>query len=264
MDILVFLKQVPNPDLQFRINDQGTDIRRENLTYQMSGPDEYALEEAVRLKEAHGGRVTAVSMGPERCVDVLRQALAKGADEAVRVANDDPLAFDPGRTARILAAVARRLGFDLILTGVQSEDYAHGATGTLMAGLLGIPGAAVVTQVRVEGREITVHRELEGGVEEVAALTLPALLTIQFGINEPRYASVAAILRASRAPIKVLQPKDLGWSSWADAGPGYRVEVKRLTPPPARGRAEMIEGTPEEAAKRLAEILRRRGVVRGR
>ncbi len=262
MNILVFLKQVPNPDLQFRINDQGSDIRRESLTYQMSGPDEYALEEAVRLKEKFGGRVTAISMGPERCTEVLRTALAKGADEALRIANDDPLAFDPARTAHILAAVAKKVGFDLVLTGVQSEDYAHGATGTLMAGLLGVPGAAVVTKVEVDGREVKVHRELEGGVEEVDVLTLPALLTIQFGINEPRYASVAAILRASRSQIKVLQPKDLGWSSWADAGPGYRVEIKRLTPPPAKGRAEMIQGSAEEVAKRLAQILRQKGAVR--
>jgi electron transfer flavoprotein beta subunit len=262
MNILVLLKQVPNPDLQFKINDRGTDIRRENLTYRLNGADEYALEEAVRLREKHGGRIVALGMGPERVNEVLRGALAKGADEAVRVAYDDPIAFDAGANGSILAAVARGIPFDLILTGVQSDDYAHAATGGVLAGNLGIPLAAVVTKVEVKGQEVEVHRELEGGVEEVCRLKLPALLTVQFGINQPRYASVAAILRASRAPIKAIGPSEVGVGSWAELVGPPRVALRRLSPPLARGKAEMIEGTPEEAGKRLAQILREKGFVR--
>lgn len=262
MDIIVFVKQVPNPDLQFKVNDQGTDIRRENLTFQMSGPDEHALEEAVRLKEKHGGKVTAVTLGPERSNEELRRAMAKGADEAVRIALDDPLTFDANANAKILAAVARRQPHDLILTGVQSEDFAHAMTGSLVAAHLGIPHAAVVTRVEVEGKEVKVHRELEGGVEEVVQLPLPALLTIQFGINEPRYASVMAIMKASRAAIKTITPKDFGVNTWGDLTGPPRLRVKRLRPPEAKGKAQLIQGSPEEVAKRLAQILRERGFVR--
>ncbi len=263
MNILVFVKQVPNPDLQFKINDLGTDIRRENLTFQMSGPDEYALEEAVRLREKHGGKVVAVTLGPDRSTEVLRTAMAKGADEALRVAMDDPMAFDANANARILAAVARGQPHDLILTGVQSEDFAHAMTGPLVAAHLGVPHVAVVTKVEVLGREVKVHRELEGGVEEVVQVPLPALLTIQFGINEPRYASVAAILKASRAPIKAVNPSDLGVSLWTDIAGPPRLKIRRLHPPEAKGRAQMIQGSPEEVSKRLAQLLREKGFVRG-
>ncbi|MFQ5553351.1 MAG: electron transfer flavoprotein subunit beta/FixA family protein, partial [Thermoplasmata archaeon] len=202
MDIIVCVKHVANPELQYRIRDDGLDIVRDNVTFQVNGPDEYALEEAVRLKEAHGGKVTAVAAGPERVTEVLRQAMAKGADAAVRVDLPDGREFDPAFTAGTLAQAIQGREYDLILCGVQSDDYAHGATGPILAWRLGIPHASVVTRVEVEGDRVQANRELEGGIEERVTLPLPALLTIQFGINEPRYAAVAAILKATRQPIQ--------------------------------------------------------------
>lgn len=263
LNLVVCLKQIPNPDLQFQIAPGGLDIRRDGLNYKTNGADEYALEEAVRLKEKNGGRVVAVTAGPKRAEQMLREALAKGADEAVRVAYDDPSAFDAGVTARVLAAAIRTIPHDLILTGVQSDDMVNSATGGLLAGLLGVAQASVVTKVLLKGNELEVTTELEGGLNRVYAVSLPALLTIQFGANVPRYAPLPAIMKAARQPIKEVTPAVVGVESWAALGASYTFKVRRLTPPPARGHADMIAGRVDEQAKRLAAILREKGFVRG-
>jgi electron transfer flavoprotein beta subunit len=259
MNIVVCVKQVPNPELQFRVGEDGKDIQREGLTYQVNGPDEYALEEAVRIKERHGGKVTAISAGPERVTEVLRQAMAKGADEAYRVELPEGLEVNPYAAARAMAKAMEALEYDLILTGVQSEDFAHASTGPLLASLLKIPHASVVAKVEMEDGRAKVYRELEGGLQQVLRLGLPALLTIQFGINEPRYASVAAILKATRQPIHELKLEDLGLSV-EDLGAG--MSVRRMYIPEETHRAEMIDGPPEEVARVLVTILRERGFVR--
>lgn len=262
LNIVVCLKQIPNPDLQFQIAPDGKDIRRDALNYKLNGADEYALEEAVRLKEKHGGRVVALTLGPKRTEPMLREALAKGADEAVRVAFDDPAAFDVGRNARILAAAVRTVPHDLVLTGVQSDDYGNSATGGLLAGLLGLPHASVVTRVTVAGGRLEVACELEGGLQRVVSVPLPALLTMQFGANTPRYAPLPAIMRASRQPIKELGPSALGLQGWDSIAIPYSFGVRGLSPPAAKGHAEMITGSIEEQAKRLAQMLREKGFVR--
>ncbi|MFQ6013010.1 MAG: electron transfer flavoprotein subunit beta/FixA family protein [Thermoplasmata archaeon] len=253
MNIVVCIKQVANPELQYRIREDALDVVRDNLTFQVNGPDEHALEEAVRLKEAHGGRVTALAAGPERVTEVLRQAMAKGADEAVRLDLPEGREFDPAFAGRALARAIRDLEYDLVLCGVQSDDYAHGATGPIVASHLGIPHASVVTKVEIEGERAKVRRELEGGLEEVLTLPLPALLTIQFGINEPRYASVAAILRATRQPIREAS------SAPVEVDPG--LAVRRMYVPEVTHRAEMLEGPPGEVAQKLAAILREKGFL---
>ncbi len=253
MNILVCVKQVANPELQYRIRDDALDIVRDNLTFQVNGPDEYALEEAVRLKEAHGGKITAIAAGPERVTEVLRQAMAKGADEAVRLDMPDGREFDPAYTGRALAQAIQEMEFDLVLRGVQSDDYAHGATGPILASHLGIPHASVVTKVEVEGERVRVSRELEGGLEEQVILPLPALLTIQFGINEPRFASVAAILRATRQTIQEVTFTPL------EEAPG--LTVRRMYVPEVTHQAEMLEGSGDEVAQKLAAILREKGLV---
>ncbi len=217
----------------------------------MNGPDEYALEEAVRLREAGGGKVTAVAAGPERVTEVLRQAMAKGADEAVRVDFPDGREFDPAFTGQALAEAVRPLEYDLVFCGVQSDDYAHGATGPILASHLGIPHASVVTKVEAEGDRVRVNRELEGGIEELVTVPLPALLTIQFGINEPRYASVAAILKATRQPIQEVMV------SPAEGA----LTVRRMHIPEVTQQAEMLEGPAGEVAQRLAAVLREKGLV---
>ncbi|OGS45638.1 MAG: hypothetical protein A3K66_06950 [Euryarchaeota archaeon RBG_16_67_27] len=256
MNIVVCLKQIPNPDLQFQIAPDGLDIKREGLNYKTNGADEYALEEAVRLKETNGGRVVALAAGPKRAEQMLREALAKGADEAVRVGHEDPAGHDVGRVARILAAAIRTLPHDLVLTGVQSDDIGGSATGGLIAGLLGLPHASVVTRVQVRGSEIEVMSELEGGLGRTYVLPLPALLTIQFGANQPRYAPLPAIMKAARQTIREVPPAPIDSSA-------YAFKVRRLSPPPARGNAEMIPGRAAEQAKRLAQLLREKGFVRG-
>ncbi|MGI0149097.1 MAG: electron transfer flavoprotein subunit beta/FixA family protein [Thermoplasmata archaeon] len=262
LNIVVCLKQIPNPDLQFQIAPDGKDIRRDTLNYKLNGADEYALEEAVRLKEKQGGRVVALTLGPKRTEQMLREALAKGTDEAVRIAFEDPAAFDVGRNARILAAAIRTLPHDLVLTGVQSDDYVNSATGGLLAGLLGLPHASVVTRVALVGGRLEVACELEGGLQRVVSVPLPALLTIQFGANTPRYAPLPAIMKASRQPIKELGPAALGLQGWESVGLPYSFGVRGLSPPEAKGHAEMITGSVEEQAKGLAQLLREKGFVR--
>ncbi len=253
MNILVCVKQVANPELQYRIRDDASDIVRDSLTFQVTGPDEYALEEAVRLKEAHGGKVTAIAAGPERATEVLRMAMAKGADEAVRLDMPDGREFDPAYTGWVLAQAIQDMEFDLVLCGVQSDDYAHGATGPILASHLGIPHASVVTKVEVEGERVRVNRELEGGLEEQVILPLPALLTIQFGINEPRFASVAAILRATRQTIQ-----ETTVTSTEEAPD---LTVRRMYIPEVTHQAEMLEGSGDEVARKLAAMLREKGLV---
>ncbi|MFQ5553430.1 MAG: electron transfer flavoprotein subunit beta/FixA family protein [Thermoplasmata archaeon] len=253
MDIIVCVKQVANPELQYRIRDDALDIMRDSLTFQVNGPDEYALEEAVRLKEAHGGKVTALAAGPERVTEVLRQAMAKGADEAVRLDWPEGREFDPAFTGYALAQAIQGMEYDLVLCGVQSDDYAHGATGPILAARLGIPHASVVTKVEVDGDRVRVNRELEGGLEERVTLPLPALLTIQFGINEPRFASVAAILKATRQPIQEATAVPL------EGAPG--LTVRRMYVPEVTHQADMLEGSGEEVARQLATLLREKGFV---
>jgi electron transfer flavoprotein beta subunit len=262
LNVVVCLKQIPNPDLQFQIAPDGKDIRRESLNFKLNGADEYALEEAVRIKEKQGGRVVALTIGPKRTEQMLREALAKGADEAVRIAYDDPAAFDVGKNARLLAAAVGTLPHDLVLTGVQSDDYVNSATGGLLAGLLGLPHASVVTRVVVQERRLEAACELEGGLQRVYSLPLPALLTIQFGANTPRYAPLPAIMKAARQPIKELGPAALGLAGWDSVALPYSFGVRSLSPPAAKGHAEMITGSVEEQAKRFAQMLREKGFVR--
>lgn len=262
LNLVVCLKQIPNPDLQFQIAPDGRDIKRDTLNYKVNGSDEYALEAAVRLKEKNGGRVVAVTVGPKRAESILREALAKGADEAVRVAYDDPAAYDAGKVARILAAAIKTIPHDLVLTGVQSDDAVNSATGAFIAGVLGLPHVSVATRIAVQGQTLEVSSELEGGLQRRYSVPLPALISVQFGANTPRYAPLPAIMKASRVPIKELNAAALGLASWDAAAGTYRFAVRKLSPPVAKGHAELITGSAEEQAKKLAGLLREKGFVR--
>ena len=262
LNLVVALKQIPNPDLQFAIAPGGKDIKRETLNYKTNGSDDYALEAAVRLKEKHGGRVVAVTVGPKRAESMLREALAKGADEAVRVSYEDVGGYDVGKTARVLAAAVKTIPHDLVLTGVQSDDLVNSATGALVAGILGLPHVSVVTKVEVQGAGLEVWSELEGGLSRRYALSLPALVSVQFGANVPRYAPLPAIMKASRQPIKEIAPAALGLANWDAVATPYTFSVVKLSPPEATGHATMIQGSPEEQAKALAQMLREKGFVR--
>ncbi len=262
LTLVVCLKQIPNPDLQFAIAPGGKDIKRETLNYKTNGSDEYALEEAVRLKEKHGGRVVAITVGPKRAESMLREALAKGADEAVRVSYEDVGGYDVGKTARVLAAAVKTIPYDLVLTGVQSDDLVNSAAGAFLAGRLGLPHVSVATKIQVQGNGLEVWSELEGGLSRRYAVPLPAVISIQFGANVPRYAPLPAIMKASRQPIREIAPAALGLASWDAVATPYTFTVRALSPPEAKGHATMLPGSPEEQAKQLAKLFREKGFVR--
>jgi electron transfer flavoprotein beta subunit len=261
MKILVTVSESVDVDDDFEVS--GTAIDDRYLTYDLNEWDDYAIEEAVQIGEARDDvEVVTVTVGPERTEEVIRQALAKGADRAVRVW-DDALAeasmLDPATKARLVGAVAREEEPDLVLTGVQSGDYAFGATGVALAADLDYEWAAVVNDLDL-GDDVgtaRVHRELEGGVEELTDVDLPAVLTIQTGINDPRYASLRGIRQAQSKPLDVQTPGDLGVDV---ADLELPLSLASLYEPETEGEAALFEGAPEETADELAGLLREKGV----
>ena len=260
MKILVAIKQVAALDEDFEIRADGKDVEADFLLRDLNEWDDFSLEEAVRIKEAAGGtgvEVVVVSVGPEQADEALRKCLAKGADRALRVWDDALEGSDSIAIARVLAAVARRESPDLMLAGAQSSDHAFAATGVATAALLDWPHAAVLTQLTVTpgARSAQFRRELEGGLLHQMETDLPAVLTIQLGINTPRYASLRAIKQAAAKPIEVLTLSELAVPAGDVGESGSLARVRRMYVP-EKGRAEMIEGSLEEQARRLIEIIR--------
>jgi electron transfer flavoprotein beta subunit len=255
--IVVCVKQVPARDAPLAIAEDGRWIREADIGFEMNEPDSFALEEALRLKEKHGGEVVVVSLGPERVTQTLKEALAKGADRALHVRDDRFFSLGPLAAARALAAAIRRQPFDLILTGLQSDDQGFGQTGVLLAELLDLPHATIIMQIEAldapapaAGARLKVKRELEAGWFQWVELPLPALLTIQSGINKPRYATLKGIMAAKKKPIEAVARESLG----ADAGPTEQLE--RIYFPEKTKKTEFIAGKPAEAAAKLLEKLR--------
>src|SRR4030043_2425419 len=209
MNIIVCVKRVPDTaEADISIDKSGKDIDKSGLAFDLNEGDSYAIEEAIMLKEKLGGTVTVLSVGGEDSNESLRKCLAMGADDAMRLT--DP-AFDGSDgfvTAKILAEAIRKIPYDLILTGTQAEAEGYGQVGSVVAELLGIPHAAVVNRREIQDKKATVHRELEGGLEEVYEIDLPALLTIQTGINEPRYVSIMGIRKVAKKEIKVMRSEE--------------------------------------------------------
>ena len=274
MQLLVPVTDAATVDDEFEIDGLAVDERY--LTYDMNEWDEYAVEAAVRIAEAgEGVEVVTVTVGPERVEETIRQALAKGADRAVRVWDENLAArdlLDARAKATLVEAVAREVDPDLVLTGVQSGDAGFAATGVTLAERLGYEWAAVVNQLeldreaseRVSGETASsgagvarVHRELEGGVEELTEVELPAVLTIQTGINEPRYASLRGIRQAQNKPLDVRTPAELGVDA-ADLDSPLTWTATRE--PESEGEARIFEGDADETAGQLAGVLREKGV----
>ena len=202
MKIAVCIKQVPTRDWQPRLNDDKTWIRDQDASYEMNEPDAYALEEALRLKEKHSGEVVVCSAGPARVAQVIREALARGADRAIHVEDDGLANADAFVLTDALAAAMKDEQFDLILTGLQSDDQGFAQTGVILAERLGLPHATIIMEVQVEGSRLRVKRELEGGWFQWVAMPLPAVLTIQSGINQLRYATLKGIMAAKKKEIR--------------------------------------------------------------
>lgn len=262
MEILVCVKKVPDTaDAEVVLKPGGSGIKEEDLASGINEWDNYAVEEAIRLKEAHGGTVTVATVGTEESEDVLRRCLAMGADEAVMVDGAGYEGADPYAIAQALKAVVGRGSYDLVLTGAMAGDDGYAMVGGLLAGHLGWPHATLVTSVEVDGGSVRVTRELEGGVEEMLKLQLPAVCTIQTGINEPRYVSIMGIRKVRSKEIPVLQPADLGLGAGEAGSAANRILGAGLAVPPKGKEAEMLKGTPAEVARRILEILREKGGV---
>jgi electron transfer flavoprotein beta subunit len=264
MKILVTVKEVAQVEDEFEIS--GLDIAESSLEYDLNEWDDYAVEEAVQISEEEDDvEVVTVTIGPERAEETVRMALAKGADRAIRVW-DDSIAeaqfLDVDTKAEIIAAVAEEEDPDFILSGVQAGDDANGATGVALAERLDFEWGAVVNALDLDVDEgvASVHRELEGGVEELTDIEIPAVLTIQTGINEPRYASLRGIRQAQRKPLDVQSLDDVGLdASVVDS----EIERTDMYEPESEGDATLWEGSAEETANELADFLRDKGVVEG-
>lgn len=264
MKILVTVKEVAEVDDEFEI--EGLEIGERYLEYDLNEWDDYAVEEAVQISEDEADvEVVSVTIGPERSEETIRMVLAKGVDRAVRVWDDSlaeaPL-LDVNTKATILEAVVDQEEPDLVLTGVQAADDSFGATGVALADRIDFEWAAVINtlDLDVDGGVAHVHRELEGGVEELADVETPAVLTIQTGINEPRYASLRGIRQAQQKPLDVHGLDDLGLDASVAAS---ELELTSVYEPESEGDATIWEGDAGETAQQLADFLRDSGVVEG-
>jgi electron transfer flavoprotein beta subunit len=264
MKILVTVKEVAEVEDEFDID--GLDIDSRYLDYDLNEWDDYAIEAAVQISEsADDVEVVTATIGPERSEETIRMALAKGADRALRVWDDDLEAaeyLDVNTKADLLAAVVEEEDPDLVLTGVQSADDSYGGTGVALAERVGFEWAAVVNNLDLDADAgvASVRRELEGGVEELTDVELPAVLTIQTGINEPRYASLRGIRQAQRKPLEVQSLGDLGLDASALETPIERISMYE---PESESDATIWEGSAEDTAGELAAFLREKGVVEG-
>jgi electron transfer flavoprotein beta subunit len=248
--ILVCMKQVPQKDAPLKLNESGTWIR-EDLSYEVNEPDAYALEEALRQKEKHSGEVVVITSGPVRASQVLREALAKGADRAIHLEDNAFVGLDAFNTARAFAAAIKDEKFDLIFTGLQSDDYGYAQTGVILAELLGWPHATIIMQIEKQDGGIRVKRELEAGYFQYVDMPLPALLTIQSGINKLRYATLIGIKQAKNKPMRKVTMAEI------QSALGENLQkIERLYIPQKTKKTEMIEGSPAEIAKKLTEKLR--------
>jgi electron transfer flavoprotein beta subunit len=252
MKIAVCIKQVVTREWQLRVNDQKTWIRDQDASFELNEPDAYALEEALRLKEKHGGEVVVCCAGPSRAAQVIREALARGADRAIHVESDALANADAAVVAEALAGAIREESVDLVLTGLQSDDQGFGQVGVVLAEKLGMPHATIIMEVQkldsadAQGSTLRVKRELEGGWFQWVGLPMPALLTIQSGINQLRYATLKGIMAAKKKEIRKVAP------AAAAAGP----RIASIYFPEKGKKTQMLSGSPAEAAKELVKRLR--------
>jgi electron transfer flavoprotein beta subunit len=247
MKIAVCIKQVVSREWQVRINDDKTWVRDQDAAWELNEPDAYALEEALRLKEKHGGEVVVISAGPARVTQVIREALARGADRAIHVEGDHLATADAFTAAEALAEAARSEQCDLILTGLQSDDQGFAQVGVILAERLGMVHSTIIMDVQVEGSTLRIKRELEGGWFQWISMPLPAVLTIQSGINQLRYATLKGIMAAKRKEIKAVP---------APAAPAARQRILSIYVPEKTKATRIIDGTPAEAAAELVRVLR--------
>ena len=253
MKIIVCLKQVPKNDSILRLNESLTWIQEKDLTYEINESDAYALEAALQLKEKNGGEVIALSLGPARIQSLILEALARGADRALHLEDTVFEELDAYATAAVIAAAAQAEGFDLLLTGLQSDDKGFAQTGVIAAEILGLPHATIVMEILSEGETIKVKRELEAGYFQYVSMSAPAVLSIQSGINTLRYATLKGIMGAKKKEVKKMNAEALNLDA-ALLMP--KQQIKRVYLPSKAKQTVMIEGSAAEAAAILVDKLK--------
>ncbi len=259
MNIFVFVKRVPDTESKIRINRETNSIEEEGLSFVLNPYDEFAMEEALLIREARGGKVTALSVGNEETTVVLKKCLAMGADEAVLIKDSVAEQYDGLRIARIItrAMKTKFSDYSLLLFGKQAVGADNAQVPAMVAALLGLPQINVVTKLEIEGNTAKGHREIEG-CSEVMNVPLPAVISAQKGLNEPRYETLKGIMMAKRKEIPVLTLQDLGVDEGSLAS---QLELVKLESPPERQAGTVIEDEPEAAAKRMVEFLRNEAKV---
>jgi electron transfer flavoprotein beta subunit len=250
MKIVVLMKQVPNKDAVMRVRADEKWIEEGDLSFEVNESDGYALEEALRLKEKKGGEVVVCALGPQRVKAVIKDALARGADRAIHVVADDFGQAGPFAAAKVLAEAVRAEQPDLVLAGLQSDDHGYGQTGVIVAELLGLPHATIVIEVDYSGEQLRVKRELESGWYQWYTMQTPALLTIQSGISQIRYATLKGIMAAKKKEIREVQPS-------IASGEGEFQTVERIYLPLKQKQTQFLgDGDAKRGAAQLAEKLR--------
>ncbi len=261
MKIAVCIKQVPDTEARLLVASDGRWLEEEDLPFVISESDQYAIEEALQIAERTEGEVVAVSLGPNRVGEALRKALALGAHRAIHLQGDEFAGGDALANGRALAKALSEEGFDLILTGSQSDDMGWAATGSVIAEHLGWPHAWLVMGIELENGSVRVVREMESGVNEIVRLQLPAVLQIQAGVNSPRYASLRGIMQAKRKEMNVITAADLGLGEGDVGTGGSSVDIRSVAFPDSGGGAEMLEGGAEEMVQQLVDKLAREARV---
>lgn len=253
MNIFVFVKRVPDTESKIRINQETGRIVEEGLNFVLNPYDEYAVEEALRLREGKGGKVTIISVGPEEALVVLKKCLAMGADDAVLLKDDTPETYDGLRIAKIIvSAIEKKFPeFDLLLFGKQSMGADNAQVPAMVAELIGLPQVNVVTKLEIEGNKGVAYREIEGALEK-ASFSLPAVISAQKGLNEPRYETLKGIMAAKRKEIPILALEDLGLKEEELISD---LEMVKLEGPPPRQAGQIVQEEPAAAAKKLVQYL---------
>jgi electron transfer flavoprotein beta subunit len=262
MDIIVCVKWAPDTsDADLEIASGGKDIKKDDLDYVINDWDRFAVEEAVRIKENLGGKITVVSMAPEDSEEILRESLARGADEAFMIWDDAFEGSDAFATAAVLAGVIKQRPYDVILTGTLADDDCGGQVGGMLAAMLEVPSASLVSALEFDSGKVKYRRELEGGLYAIEEIDLPCQLAVATGLNEPRFVSIRAVRKVASIEIPTIDLAGAGLEE-SNVGPeGSRIEVTAASMPPEGAGAEILKGSVEEAAARLAEILKEKGGI---
>jgi len=260
MKIMVCLKQVPHQDARLDIASDGTWIKEEGIKFEINSYDTYALEEALRIKDAGEAEVVVVSIGPDRVTQALRTALGMGADRAIHVKDPEADGSDALGIAKILAAIAKEESPDLIFSGLMADDGNFASVPPMLAELAGIPHTTAAVAVARSNGTLTVDREIEGGASEVVELQAPCLVAVQTGLNQVRYASLKGIMAAKKKPLDVKSVADLGLAGQVGAG-AAKIRIEKIAPPPKGDRAEILSGSTGEVVAGLVTKIKELGLL---